>query len=53
VPEDIAAREIASGHLVRVLDDWSPAFPGYYLYYPSRKQNSPAFRVVVEALRQT
>ncbi|OBZ95613.1 LysR family transcriptional regulator [Pararhizobium polonicum] len=53
VPEDIAAREIASGHLVRVLDDWSPAFPGYYLYYPSRKQNSPAFKVVVEALRQT
>lgn len=53
VPEDIVAREIASGHLVQVLDDWSPAFPGYYLYYPSRKQNSPAFKVVVEGLRQT
>ncbi|APO72588.1 LysR family transcriptional regulator protein (plasmid) [Rhizobium gallicum] len=52
VPEDIVAREIASGHLVQVLDDWSPAFPGYYLYYPSRKQNSPAFKVVVEGLRQ-
>ncbi len=52
VPEDIVAHEIASGRLVQVLDDWSPAFPGYYLYYPSRKQNSPAFRVVIEALRQ-
>ncbi|SCB35877.1 LysR family transcriptional regulator [Rhizobium multihospitium] len=53
VPEDIVAHEITSGRLVQVLDDWSPAFSGYYLYYPSRKQNSPAFRVVIEALRQS
>jgi DNA-binding transcriptional LysR family regulator len=36
-----------------VLDEWSPMFAGYYLYYPRRRQNSPAFAVVVNALRQT
>ncbi len=51
IPEDIVADEIGSGRLVQVLDDWCPSFPGYYLYYPSRKQNSPAFRVIVDALR--
>ncbi|WP_457587605.1 LysR family transcriptional regulator [Ensifer canadensis] len=51
VPENIVAHDIASGRLVQVLDDWSPMFPGYYLYYPSRRQNSPAFKVVVDALR--
>lgn len=51
VPEDIAAPHIASGDLVEVLADWSQPFPGYFLYYPSRRQNLPAFRVVVEALR--
>lgn len=52
VPEDIVATQIASGALVQVLDDWSPMFDGYFLYYPSRRQNLPAFRVIVEALRQ-
>ncbi|PKP98245.1 MAG: LysR family transcriptional regulator [Alphaproteobacteria bacterium HGW-Alphaproteobacteria-13] len=51
VPEDIVARRIASGELARVLDDWSPFFDGYFLYYPSRRQNLPAFRVIVDALR--
>ncbi|TCU11646.1 LysR family transcriptional regulator [Rhizobium laguerreae] len=51
VPESIVADEIASGRLVQILDDWSPMFPGYYLYYPSRRQNSPAFKVVVDALK--
>ena len=51
VPEDLVARQIAEGHLIRVLEDWSPAFPGYHLYYPSRRQQSPAFALVVEALR--
>ena len=51
VPENIVERQIASGRLVRVLDDWSPAFDGYFLYYPSRRQNLPAFKVVVDALR--
>lgn len=51
VPESLVGDELSSGELVQVLDDWSPMFPGYYLYYPSRRQNSPAFRVIVEALR--
>ena len=51
VPEDIVASQIAAGDLVVVLDDWSQPFPGYFIYYPSRRQNLPAFRVVVEALR--
>lgn len=51
VPEDAVVREIQSGRLVQVLDDWSPAFSGYYLYYPSRHQNSPAFTVIANALR--
>ncbi|MGO4175833.1 LysR family transcriptional regulator [Bosea sp. TAF32] len=51
VPDDIVERQIASGELVQVLDDWSPFFDGYFLYYPSRRQNLPAFKVVVDALR--
>jgi DNA-binding transcriptional LysR family regulator len=51
VPEDIVKDEIASGRLLQVLDDWSPMFTGYYLYYPSRRQNSPAFKIVVDTLR--
>ena len=52
VPENIVERQIASGLLVQVLDDWSPFFDGYFLYYPSRRQNLPAFKVIIEALRQ-
>lgn len=52
VPEDLVAAELESGALVALLEDWTPPFPGYYLYYPSRHQNSPAFRVIVDALRQ-
>jgi DNA-binding transcriptional LysR family regulator len=44
-------RHIASGELVQVLDDWSPFFDGYFLYYPSRGQNLPAFKAIVDALR--
>ena len=51
VPEDHALRPVAEGRLVRVLEDWCPPFPGYHLYYPSRRQASPAFALVVEALR--
>ncbi|KQT16221.1 LysR family transcriptional regulator [Methylobacterium sp. Leaf399] len=39
------------GRLVRVLDDWCPPFSGYHLYYPSRSRPSPAFALLVEALR--
>lgn len=51
VPEDLAQAPIAAGCLQRVLDDWCPAFPGYHLYYPSRRHASPAFALLVEALR--
>ncbi|HEX8569436.1 MAG TPA: LysR family transcriptional regulator [Caulobacteraceae bacterium] len=51
LPEDIVATAIADGRLVRVLEDWCPPFPGYHLYYPSRRQQSPAFALLVEALR--
>ncbi len=51
VPENIVERHIASGALVQVLDDWSPLFDGYFLYYPSRRQNLAAFKVLVDALR--
>lgn len=51
VPHDIVERQIGSGELVQVLDDWSPFFDGYFLYYPSRRQNLPAFRVIIDALR--
>lgn len=52
VPEDIAMPMIADGRLERVLGDWCEPFPGYHLYYPSRRQPSPAFSVVLAALRQ-
>jgi DNA-binding transcriptional LysR family regulator len=42
---------ISNGRLVRVLSDWCPPFSGYHLYYPSRRQPSPAFALLVEALR--
>lgn len=51
VPENIVADQMASGALVCVLDDWSPLFDGYFLYYPSRRQTLPAFQVIVDALR--
>jgi len=51
LPEDQVQAHIAAARLVRVLADWCPAFPGYHLYYPSRRQSSPAFASVVDALR--
>jgi DNA-binding transcriptional LysR family regulator len=51
IPEDMAAPHIASGALKRVLKDWMPRFVGYHLYYPSRRQASPAFTLLVDALR--
>lgn len=49
--EDVVAPYVADGRLVQVLDEWCPFFPGYHLYYPSRRQPSPAFALVLEALR--
>ncbi len=51
VPEDTVQEHIADGRLMRVLEDWCPAYPGYHLYYPSRRQPTPAFVLLVEALR--
>jgi DNA-binding transcriptional LysR family regulator len=51
LPEDLVDWHVASGDLVLVLDEWSPMFSGYYIYYPSRRQNLPAFKVIVDALR--
>jgi DNA-binding transcriptional LysR family regulator len=51
VPEDLVSQHLAEGRLKLVLDDWSLPFPGYHLYYPSRRQLSPAMAVIVEALR--
>jgi len=50
--EDLVAPAIAEGRLVRVLEKWCEPFAGYHLYYPSRRQPSLAFSLVVEALRQ-
>lgn len=51
LPEDMVAQHIQSGELVVVLDDWSPMFDGYFIYYPRSRQNSAAFKVIVDALR--
>lgn len=51
VLEDQASALMASGDLVRLLVDWSPPFPGYHLYYPDRRQPTPAFSLLVDTLR--
>lgn len=51
VPEDTVQDGVAAGRLQCVLDDWCAPFPGYYLYYPSRRQHTTAFALLVEALR--
>jgi DNA-binding transcriptional LysR family regulator len=51
VPEDLAQPYLAKGRLKRVLEEWCPAWSGYHLYYPSRRQSSPAFALLVDALR--
>ncbi len=51
LPEDQAQAHLAEGRLIRVLADWCAPFPGYHLYYPSRRQPTPAFALLVEALR--
>ena len=51
VPEDVVQAHLADGRLIRVLGDWCPPYPGYHLYYPSRRQPTPAFVLLVNALR--
>ncbi|MCP1204050.1 LysR family transcriptional regulator [Pantoea sp. B550] len=50
-PEDEVEEEIVTGRLIRVLEDWCPIWPGYHLYYPSRRQQTPAFALLIDALR--
>ena len=51
VPQDLAQPHLDEGLLTRVLEDWCPPYSGYHLYYPSRRQSSPAFAMLVDALR--
>lgn len=51
LPEDQTIPHIRAGRLIRVLEDWCPPFPGYHLYYPSRRHVSPALSVLVDVLR--
>ncbi|MFF0949925.1 LysR family transcriptional regulator [Rhizobium leguminosarum] len=51
MPEDLVEAHLAEGRLARVLEDWCLPFSGYHLYYPSRRHTSPAFALVVDALR--
>jgi DNA-binding transcriptional LysR family regulator len=51
VMEDQIAPIVKTGALIRVLDDWCPRFPGFFLYYPGRRQVSPALAAFIEAVR--
>jgi DNA-binding transcriptional LysR family regulator len=51
VPEDLVQPHLAKGRLRRVLEDWCAPWTGYHLYYPHRRQSSPAFALLVDALR--
>lgn len=51
LPEDTVEPYLANGQLIRVLKDWCPPYSGYHLYYPSRRQLSAAFSLLVDALR--
>ena len=51
LPEDLVAGPIADGRLQRVLKDWCPAFPGYHLYYATRRQHAPALGLLIDHLR--
>ncbi len=51
MPEDMAQPYVAQGRFKRVLEDWCEPYSGYHLFYPSRRQSSPAFNLLVDALR--
>lgn len=51
LPLDQVSQHLKGGRLVQVLREWTPPLPGYHLYYPSRRHSSPAFRLLVDALR--
>jgi DNA-binding transcriptional LysR family regulator len=51
LPEDYVRADVEAGRLIRALESWCPPFPGYHLYFPSRRQQTPAFALLVQALR--
>ena len=51
LPEDEFSPHLEERRLIRVLEDWCPPFPGFHLYYPSRRHPSPAFSLVLDALK--
>jgi len=51
LPKMMVETEIQKGNFVRVLEDWDMSYSGYYMYYPSRRESSPLFRLLVNALR--
>jgi hypothetical protein len=51
LPEDIVCQRLTTGDLMQVLGDWSPPASGYHIYYPSRRQPTPAFALLVDAIR--
>ena len=51
--EELASGHLAGGRLVRLLEDWCPARPRFFLYYPGRRQVSPAVRAFIDAVRDT
>lgn len=53
IPEDMVQDDLEQGRLIKVLEDYSITFPGYHLYYPHRRQQSPALKLVIDTLRVT
>jgi len=51
LPVDLAGEHVRAGRLVSVMEDWCPSFPGLHAYYPSRRQNSRALALVIDAIR--
>jgi DNA-binding transcriptional LysR family regulator len=49
--DEQAAPHLATGALLRVLEDWCPPFPGFFLYYPSRRQHPAVLTALIETLR--
>jgi DNA-binding transcriptional LysR family regulator len=51
LPQDVVSQKLAAGKLIQVLADWSPPASGYHFYYPTRRQQTPAFKLLVDAVR--
>ncbi|XXT15928.1 LysR substrate-binding domain-containing protein [Sorangium sp. So ce429] len=50
--DELAKPLVEAGRLTQILSAWSPSFPGFYLYYPSRRQTPPALRAFVDFVRR-